>query len=690
MKRSTADIEARSVAVIGMACRFPGASGTDELWELLRDGVDATSETPSERYDVDALYSSSPRPGPGRIGTRRAGYIDGVADFDAEFFGMSHAEATELDPQQRLLLMTAWEALEDAGQRPEDLAGSRTGVFVGSSRADYLDAQTRRGREALNPSLYHNFRAMMPARLSYVFDLRGPSVLLDTACSSSLMAVHSAVQSLRAGESPLALAAGVSLALSPDEGIIMTSAGILARDGRSKFGDAGADGYSPSDGVGVVVLKSLAAARADGDRIRAVIQGSAVSNDGRSGGALMTPSATGQVEVLRWAYEDAGISPADVDFVEAHGTGDAVLDPVEFGALGEVLGEGRPADRPCLVGSVKTNVGHAQAAGGIAGFVKAVLCLEHGEVPASLNIDSPNPRVAWDDLPLTVPAKPQPLPDHGRPAYAGVTGQGISSLNAHLVLRQGETPPAAAAAEGEPTPYVLALSARSPRALAELARSYAAYLGPGGKGSAFELRDICFSAATRRQHHAHRLAAVASSHQEMAAALRAGIDAGAGAGVPGAQERAALPAAVAERYLSGEAVNWGALFGSDCSFVPLPAYAWQTRRYWHDGQAGHADPPEEAAREARAERAAPGARSPGARTDDLAAAVLREHARTQAADYSDSSLLSDMGIDSLARLRIMLKLASDHGYDIEADELAELRTVGEFRRWLNVQEAQAA
>jgi acyl transferase domain-containing protein len=679
-------VEARSVAVIGMACRFPGASGADDLWELLRDGVDATSETPRERYDVDALYSSSPRPGPGTIGARRAGYVDGMADFDAEFFGMSPAEAVELDPQQRLLLMTAWDALEDAGQCPDALAGSRTGVFVGSARADYLDAQTRRGLETLTPALYHNFRAMMPARLSYAFDLRGPSVLLDTACSSSLMAVHTAVQSLRSGESPLALAAGVSLVLSPDEGVIMTRAGILGRDGRSKFGDASADGYSPSDGVGVVVLKPLAAARADGDRIRAVIQGSAVSNDGRSGGSLLAPSAAGQAEVLRWAYEDAGVSPGDVDFVEAHGTGDAVFDPVEFGALGEVLGEGRPADRPCLVGSVKTNVGHAQAAGGIAGLIKAVLCLEHGEVPASLHLDNPNPRIAWDELPLTVPAKPQPLPDHGRPAIAGVTGQGISALNAHLVLRQGERAETNAVADGRatgtaaPTPYVLPLSARSPRALEKLADAYAAYLGPGGKGAAFPLRDICFSAATRRQHHAHRLAVVAASHEEMAAALSGGT------GVPGrlTHEAAPLPSAIAERYLGREAVNWDALFGPECRFVRFPGYPWQTRRYW-PGEGG-----EGSERGEPGDQGAGGEQAPGEATGDLATTVLREHARGSTADYSDSSLLSEMGIDSLARLRIMLKLASDHGYEVEVDELAELRTVGEFRRWLHVQEAQAA
>ncbi len=666
MKRSTADVEARSVAVIGMACRFPGATGPDELWQLLRDGVDATSETPQERYDVDALYATDAAPG--TIGSRRAGYVEGVAEFDAEFFGLSPAEAAELDPQQRLLLMTAWEALEDAGQRPDALAGSRTGVFVGNARADYLELQFRQGLESVSPSYYHNFRSMIPARLSYVFDFRGPSVLVDTACSSSLVAVHSAVQSLRAGESPLALAAGVNLAFRPDEGVMMTQAGTIAGDGRSKFGDAHADGFAPSDGIGVVVLKSLAQALADGDRIRAVIQGTAVSNDGRTGGSLLNPSVAGQTEVLRWAYEDAGVSPAEVDFVEAHGSGSPNLDQAEFHALGEVLSEGRPVGDRAFVGSVKTNIGHAEAAGGMAGLIKTVLCLEHGQVPPSLNLSNPTPYVPWERLPLTVPLSLQPIHSRGRHAIAGVNGQGASCLNAHLVVRQAEARTADHAAVhwyGPSTEaYVLALSARTPQALDALVRSYSAYLGPDGAGASYPLRDICFSAATRRQHHTYRMAVVATSHQEMVAAL--GDPRWAATLSPLGDEPAALPAALAERYRQGHPVDWGAVFGPDSRYVPLPVYPWQTRRFW------------------------PGERTAEASDGDLATAVLREHARSSYVDYSDSSLLSEMGIDSLARLQIILKLAGEHGYDVEAEELAELRTVGEFRKWLHVLEAQAA
>jgi acyl transferase domain-containing protein len=652
MNRS--DVDARSVAVIGMACRLPGASGTDELWELLRDGVDVTSETPPERYDVDVLYS--PQPGPGTIGSRRAGYVDHVAEFDAEFFEMSATEAVELDPQQRLLLMTAWDALEDAGRRPDELAGSRTGVFVGNARADYLEIQFRQGLEAVTPSQFNNFRSLLPARLSYVFDFRGPSVLVDTACSSSLVAVHSAVQSLRAKESPLALAVGVNLALRPDEGVMMTQAGTLAADGRSKFGDASADGHAPSDAVGVVVLKRLADALADGDRIRAVIQGSAVSNDGRTGDSLLTPSLAGQVEALRWAYEDAGVAPADVDYVEAHGVGSPTLDPLEISALGEVLGEGRPSDRPLLVGSIKTNIGHAEAASGMAGLIKAVLCLEHGQIPPSLHLDTPNPQVAWDELPLVVPGKLYDLPDHGRPAVAGISGQGSSALNAHVVIRQCDPRPGDAKPAASGTPYVLVLSARTPAALDALARSYAAYIGPDGQGSAFRIRDICWSAATRRQHHEQRLAVVGSTHQELAAALSETAG--------GTPESGGIPevlAAAADRYRKGETVAWDEVFGEEGRFVPLPGYPWQTKRYW-----------------------------PGEERDedsgDLTAWVLREHARTP---FDEGSTLAEIGIDSLAKLRLIVELSKKSGRDVDPEDFARLRTVGEMRQWVHALEAQA-
>jgi acyl transferase domain-containing protein len=633
------------VAVIGMACRYPGAADPDELWNLLRDGVDATGETPADRYDVDALYSSGGEPG--TIGSRRAGYLESVADFDAEFFEMSHTEAAELDPQQRLLLMATWEALEDAGQRPDELAGSRTAVFVGNSRADFLERQYRQDRRSITPAAFLNSRSMLPARLSHHFDFRGPSIVVDTACSSSLSAVHAAVQSLRAGESPLAVVAGVNITVHPEEGVMMTQAGTLAADGRSKFGDADADGFAPSDGVGVVVLKPFTAARADGDRIRAVIRGSAIGNDGRTGSALLKPSPAGQIEVLMRAYEDAGVAPGEVDFVEAHGAGSPMFDPVELNALGQVLADGRESDRPCLVGAVKTNIGHAEAAGSMAGLIKTVLCLEHRQVPPSLHHHTPNPRVAWDRLPLEVPTRLHELADPGRPLIAGVTGQGASSLNAHLVVAQGETraadhvpPPPRADAE---TAYSLVISARTPAALEALAVAYIGYLGPDGRGASHSLLDICFSAATRRQQQAHRLSVTGTSHEELVAALHHSLD-----------ELTPAP----DELLSRQPRHG--------RFVPLPTYPWQTRRYW---------PGEPAAQDGEA---------------DLATAMLREHARSPHEDFADAVLLSEIGIDSLARVVITVQLADERNLDVNADELGRLRTVGELRSWIRSLEVQAA
>ncbi|MEU5364226.1 beta-ketoacyl synthase N-terminal-like domain-containing protein [Streptomyces sp. NPDC005925] len=638
MNRS--DVDARSVAVIGMACRLPGASGPDELWALLRAGIDATSETPGDRYDVDALHAHEPTRG--RIAGRRGGYVDGVADFDAEFFAMSPTEATELDPQQRLLLMTAWDALENAGQRPDGLAGTRTGVFVGNARADYLEVSLR-GQETVTAANLNNFRSLLPARLSHFFDFRGPSVVVDTACASSLVAVHQAVQSLRAGESPLALAAGVNIPLRADESLVLSHAGAMAHDGRSKFGDASADGYVPSDAVAVVVLKPLAAALADGDRIRAVIQGSAVGNDGRTSDTVLNPSLQGQIDVLRWAYEDAGVNPADVDYVEAHGSGSPALDPLELTALGQVLGAGRPDDRPLMVGSVKTNIGHAEAGGGMAGLIKAVLCLEHGQIPASLHLNTPNPNVEWERLPITVPRRLTPLPERGKAAVAGISGQGSSALNAHVVLRQARFPVSPALPAPDGTPYVLTISAHSATALQTLVQSYIDWLRPGGAGTAYALRDICYSALARRGHHAYRTAVLGSSHADLVAALT---------GTPQLDGRPL--SALAERYRQGEDVDWAAVFGSPGNFVPLPPYPWQTRRYW------------------------PGAAPDDGGGSDLAAWVLREHART---GFDDASSLTDIGIDSLAKLRIVVELAKRCRQEVDPEGFGRLRTVGELRQW---------
>ncbi|AUH43396.1 type I polyketide synthase [Streptomyces sp. CMB-StM0423] len=514
-----AEAAGEPIAIVGMAGRFADATSPEELWDMLLQGRDAITEIPPERYDIDAVYDPAPRT-PGRTVSRWGGLLRDIDAFDAELFGISPREADRMDPQQRLLLEVAYEALEDAGQPLAAIAGTDAGVFIGQLGGDYWHLQyADRDQLDLYAMTGAASRAITSGRLSYAFDLRGPSFTVDTACSSALVAVHNAVQALRLGECPMAIAGGVNAVLLPEEGVVYSGAGMLAADGRCKFADASGDGFVRSDGIGAVILKPLSVARADGDRIRAVIRGSAVGNDGQSSGYLVTPAVEGQRGVLRRAYANAGVDPADVDYVEAHGTGTSVGDPVELEALASILGD-RARERRCLVGSVKTNIGHAEAAAGIAGLIKAVLCLEHKTVPPSLHLKNPNPAVDWENLPLTVPTRATPLPDKGRPAVAGVSSFGFSGTNAHLVLEAAPQPPAAEQVGRRPAERseLLVLSAFSPEALAEGANRMADYLD--GDGAQHSLRDICHSAALRRTTHDARLALCADSHGEAAAALR--------------------------------------------------------------------------------------------------------------------------------------------------------------------------
>jgi acyl transferase domain-containing protein len=388
------------IAIIGIGCRFPEADGPDAFWHLLREGVDAITEIPSDRFDVGDVYD--PKPGmPGKLNTRWGGFLEGVDEFDPYFFGISSREASAMDPQQRVLLEVAWEAIEDAGLVPEKLDVGRTGVFAGTCNSDYGNLL----EDPADIDIYvagGNALSVLSGRLSYALGLQGPSMTVDTACSTSLVAVHLACQSLYSGESTVALAGGVNLIFGPEPYIAFSRAQMLAPDGRCKFGDSRADGFVRSEGAGMVVLKRLSSALADGDPIYAVIRGSAVNNDGDSGGLLMTPSRPGQEAVFEEAYRSAGISPGEIQYVEAHGTGTSVGDPVEMQALGAVVGDGRPDDHPCVVGSVKTNIGHTEGAAGVAGLIKAVLALKHRTIPPSLHLQSPNPNIPWQDLPLTV------------------------------------------------------------------------------------------------------------------------------------------------------------------------------------------------------------------------------------------------------------------------------------------------
>jgi acyl transferase domain-containing protein len=391
------------VALVGLACRFPGAADLADFWSLLKAGTDAVGEIPDDRWDVDAYFHPDPAK-PGKMYTRAGGFIADIDKFDAGFFGISPREARRIDPQQRLLLELTWEALESAGIVPERLAGSQTGVFVGISLSDYA-AMQREEPDQVDPYVMSGSAISNAAnRISYIFDLHGPSFAVDTACSSSLVAVHEACVSLWRGESSLAIAAGVSALLSPSGGIGFSKARMLSPTNRCRPFDAAGDGYVRSEGGGVVILQPLAQAIAEKNPVYAVIVGSGVNSDGRTKGLAM-PNQAAQEALLRRVYRDAGIDPGEITYVEAHGTGTSVGDPIECGALGTVLGASRAPGDCCRIGSVKSNIGHLEPASGIAGLLKVVLALRHRAIPRTLHFTVPNPKIPFEELNLSVVSK---------------------------------------------------------------------------------------------------------------------------------------------------------------------------------------------------------------------------------------------------------------------------------------------
>ncbi len=499
------------IAIVGIGCRFPGdVHDTESFWQLLVNEVDAIAPMPAGRFDTDAYYDPIPA-APGKIVTRDGGFIESIDKFDAEFFGISSYEARHMDPQQRLLLEVAWESFENANLVPAKLAGSKTGVFVGMWTSDY---ETLVYDSSDNLDLYITTglgRYSASGRLSFMFDLHGPSMTLDTACSSSLVAVHLACQSLREGQSDMAVAGGANLIIAPQISIGYSRSGMLSPDARCKFGDASANGYVRSEGVGVIVLKRLSDALADGDPIRAVIRGSSVNNDGKSGKSLVAPGVTGQIEMLRAAYDNAGVRPGDVGYVEAHGTGTRVGDPVELQALGAVLSEGRHTDNPCWIGSIKSNIGHTEAASGIAGIIKAVLCLERGEIPVTLHVHEPNPNIPWAELPFQLATKRVKWASSER-RYAGVNSFGVTGTNAHIVLESAPDSNLAKVTQDEKTHYLLPLSAQKPEAVTALMAEYQSLL----RNETLNLNDLIYTASAHRTHHDYRAAFVGQSATELA------------------------------------------------------------------------------------------------------------------------------------------------------------------------------
>ncbi len=500
------------VAVVGVGCRFPGGvTDTDTYWRMLTDGTDAVGDIPADRWDHDAFYDEEAGK-PGKIYTRSGAFLDGLDRFDHEFFGISRREALAMDPHQRLALEVCWEALENAGQAPSGLAGSDTGVFLGTASSDHVTSRLRRPEDVTAYTSSGAAASFVPARIAYLLDLRGPNIAVDTACSSSLLAVHQACQSLRTGECDMALAGGVNVVLSPVLLISQSQFGSVSRQGRAmSFSDA-ADGYVRGEGCGVVVLKRLADAVRDRDRILAVVRGGAVNQDGRSAG-ITAPNGAAQVGVYRRALAAAGVAPERVGYVETHGTGTRLGDPIEAGALAEVYG--RDSGAPVYLGAVKTNIGHLEAAAGIAGLVKAALCVSHGAIPPNLHFTRLNSNISFEGTTFAVPTRVTDWPETDGPRTAAVSSFGLSGTNVHMLLEQA--PPAAPPPVDERRPAaVLALSARTETALTALAGRYADRLADGDGAS---LADLCHAAATGRSHFRHRLAAVGTTRAEVAGRL---------------------------------------------------------------------------------------------------------------------------------------------------------------------------
>lgn len=512
------------IAVISMACRFPGADTPEAFWQLLQDGINMAQEVPASRWEVDAHYDPQ-RPVPGKMYTRNAAFVEQIDQFDPLFFGISPRETVRIDPQHRLLLEVSWEVLERAGIAPDKLIDSQTGVFIGIGESGYNHVDSGQDLTILDSHMATGGgHSMSAGRLAYTLGLQGPALAVDTSCSSSLVSLHLACQSLRIGECDVALAGGANLIVSPAGHIMLSQMQALAPDGRCKTFDEAADGYGRGEGIGMVLLKRLSDAAADGDTILAVIKGSAVNHDGPSSG-LTVPNKRAQEKVLQQALHAAQVAPHEVSYIEAHGTGTPLGDPIEIRALASVFcatGDSPVREQPLLVGSVKTNIGHLEAAAGIAALIKTVLALQHGQIPPHLHFNTPNPLIEWDAFAIDVPTALQPWPTED--PIVGISSFGASGTNAHLVV--AATPQLTDALEADDNAdmgqqrsfHLLPLSAKGDSALSDLLTRYRTHLQDHPE---IRVDDLCYTAATGRNHFNHRLALVVENLDDLQTKLAA-------------------------------------------------------------------------------------------------------------------------------------------------------------------------
>jgi acyl transferase domain-containing protein/acyl carrier protein len=597
------------IAIIGIGCRLPGGvNSPEDFWKLLRDGVDAITEVPANRWHLDTFYNPDAAE-PGKIYSRWGGFIEHIDQFDAKFFGISRQEAAYIDPQQRILLEVVWEALEDAGQVPEHIAGTRIGVFIGVSNHDYCHLQLEvSNRNLLNAySITGLVTNMVANRISYSFNFQGPSMVIDTACSSSLVSVHLACQSLWNGDCTTALAGGVNVILKPEATIGMSRAFLFSADGRCKSFDAHADGFVRAEGSGIIVLKPLSNALADNDPIYAVIRSIVVNQDGSKEG-IMAPKGLALEAAIQEAYQQAGISPEQVQYVEAQGTGSPVGDVIEANAIGTVVGKHRLPGDYCFVGSVKTNIGHLESAAGITSLIKTALALKHGQIPPSLHFQTPNPKILFEELRLRVPQSLKSWPETGNTSrFAGVNSYAIGGTNAHLVLESvnilqktslTQLPNAQIKekASVDRQLQIFPLSARSHEALLAFARAYLDFLADEDSSSKTSLLDICYTASLRRSHHKYRLALLVRSKKDLMEQLKSFLSReinlepvntffNGSTKEDKKTEEAFLLENISKSYISGHSVDWNSLYPQGGRFVRLPTYPWQRSRYWHETEA---------------------------------------------------------------------------------------------------------